>query len=79
MALVNNTHSIIVPATSPNFSAHSYTHVYAGVDAAPVINGVSVIMPAGTILDLKVNTISNAAGCYLLGEKADVILGSINL
>lgn len=79
MALLNSTHSIIVPATAPNFSAHSYSHIYAGVNSAPVINGVSVTMAAGTTLDIKINTISNGAGCYLLGENSNVLLGSTNL
>lgn len=79
MALITTTHSIIAPATSPNFSAHSYHHIYAGVDATPVINGVSVTMAAGSSLDIKINTISNGTGCYLLGENTDVLQGSTNL
>lgn len=79
MALINSSHSIIVAAADANFSAHSYSHIYAGTNAAPVINGVSVTMAAGTILDIKINSISNGTGCYLLGENSNVLLGSPNL
>jgi len=65
---MENVPSIIVSATTPNFSAHTYNEVYAGTAATPIINGVSVTMAAGSTLKIKVKTISNATGCYLLGE-----------
>ena len=68
MPLLNDIHSIIVPAASANFSAHTYTEVYAGSGATPTINGVSVTMGAGSSIKIKVNSISNTAGIYLLGE-----------
>jgi hypothetical protein len=79
MALITSTHSIIAPATNPNFSAHSYHHIYAGIDATPVVNGVSVTMAAGSSLDVKINSISNGTGCYLLGENLNVLMGGPNL
>jgi len=68
MSLLNDIHSIIVAGGSANFSAHSYTEIYAGASAAPVINGLSVTMAAGSSIKLKIRSISNATGCYLLGE-----------
>lgn len=68
MPLLNDIHSIIVSAGSANFSAHTYTEVYAGAAATPTINGVSVAMGAGSSIKVKVNSISNTANVYLLGE-----------
>lgn len=71
MAILNDMHSIIVSAGSANFSAHSYTEVYAGATVAPTINGVSVSMAAGSSIRIKVKSISSTAGIYLLGETID--------
>jgi hypothetical protein len=76
MPLLNDIHSIIVSATSANFSAHSYTEVFASAALAPVINGVSVTMPAGTSIKIVVNSISSTPGIYLLGENKNTVLGS---
>jgi hypothetical protein len=71
MPLLNDIHSLIVPATSPNFSAHSYSEIYAGASATPVINGVSVTMGAGSSIKIKISSITNGTGCVLLGETID--------
>jgi hypothetical protein len=76
MPLVNDVHSVIVLGTSPNFSAHSYTEVYASANAAPVINGVSVTMIGGTSIKIVVRSISNGTGTYLLGENINTVLGT---
>lgn len=68
MPLLNDIHSIIVAASSANFSAHTYTEVYAGAAATPTINGVSVTMGAGSSIKIKVTSISATANVYLLGE-----------
>ncbi len=69
MPLLNDIHSIIVSASSANFSAHTYTEVYAGSNATVTINGVSVTMSAGSSIKIKVSSISSTSGVYLLGEK----------
>jgi hypothetical protein len=79
MAHINDIHSIIVPAANANFSAHTYTQVYAGAAAVPTINGIAITMAAGSVINLKVRSISATANVYLLGENIDVILGSPNL
>jgi hypothetical protein len=79
MANLNDTHSIIVAAANANFSAHSYTEVYAGAAATPTINGVAVTMGAGSSISLWVRSISATANVYLLGENMDVYQGSILL
>jgi hypothetical protein len=77
MPLINDIHSIIVSGTSPNFSAHSYTEVYAGTaGATPTINGVSVPMVAGTSIKIVVRSISNGTGTVLLGENINTVLGT---
>jgi hypothetical protein len=76
MPLLNDIHSIIVSAGSANFSAHSYTEVYAGAAATPTINGISVTMGAGSSIKIKVRTISSTANVYLLGETIDNALGT---
>jgi len=68
MPLLNDIHSIIVAASAANFSAHTYTEVYAGAAATPTINGVSVTMGAGSSIKIKVTSISATANVYLLGE-----------
>ena len=76
MAHINDIHSIIIPAASANFTAHTYTQVYAGAQATPTINGVAVLMGASTTLNIWVKTISATANVYLLGENQNVTQGS---
>jgi len=68
MPLLNDIHSIIVPAGSANFSAHSYTEVYAGADSTIVLNGVPVTMGNGSSIKIKIWSVSGGTNCYLLGE-----------
>jgi hypothetical protein len=79
MAHINDIHSIIVSAANANFTAHTYTQVYAGAAATPTINGIVVTMAAGSQLNLKVKSISGTANIYLLGENQNVIQGSTSL
>lgn len=76
MPLLNDIHSIIVPASAPNFSAHSYTEVYAGADDTININGVSFQIGNGSSVKIKVRTVSGGTKCVLLGETKDNYLGS---
>jgi hypothetical protein len=68
MPLLNDIHSIIVPATAPNFSAHSYTEVYAGADDVIAINGVAFQIGNGSSIKIKVGSVSGGTKCVLLGE-----------
>lgn len=79
MANINDINSIILPAANANFTAHTYTQVYAGAAASPTINGIAITMAAGSILNIKVKSISATANVYVLGEFQDVIQGSPNL
>lgn len=80
MPVSNRIFSIIVPAGSANFSAHTYSQVYAGAGASPVINGVNVTMAAGSKLDIMVKSVGGTlTDVYLLGDKKDVFTGSPNL
>jgi hypothetical protein len=76
----NDVNSIIVPAQSPNFTAHTYTTIYGGsAGCTAIINGVSVSVGAASSIDISIRSISGATGCYLLGENQNVYLGSPNL
>jgi len=71
MPILNDMHSIVVSAGSANFTAHTYTEIYASASASPVINGVSISMAAGSSIKIKIRNISNATNCFLLGETID--------
>jgi hypothetical protein len=76
----NDVYSIIIPAQTPNLSAHTYTTIYGGsAGCTAIINGVSVSVGAASSIDLAIRSISATTGCYLLGENKDVYLGSPNL
>jgi len=80
MANINDIHSIIVPATAPVFSAHTYTEVFGGGSGCTAtINGVVVTIGASANIKLLINSISGGAGCFLLGENTNVFQGSTNL
>lgn len=80
MAKINEVHSIIVPADSPNLTAHTYTEIYGGGSGCTiVINGQSVTMGASSSIFVAINTVSGGSGCYLLGVKKDVVNGSPDL
>lgn len=77
MARISDIHSIIVPAQSPVFSAHSYTEVYGGTSGCVInINGTVVNVANSSNIPIRVRSVSGGTGCYLLGENKDVILGS---
>jgi len=80
MAIINDIHSIIVSANTPNLTAHTYTEVYGGsAGCTAVINGVTVNVGSQSTIRIKVRTISGGTGCYLLGENQDVFQGSTGL
>jgi len=72
MSLSNRIHSIVVPASAANFTAHTYTMVYAGAAATPTINGVAIPMVAGSSLNIKVKTITPTGNVFLFGENNNV-------
>lgn len=77
MANISDIHSIIVPAQTPNFSAHTYSEIYGGTSGCSmVLNGVTIDVAASSNFKIWVRSISGGTGCYLLGEKQDVYQGS---
>lgn len=77
MAKINDIHSIIVPAQTPDLSAHTYSEIYGGsAGCTIVVNGVSVSVGIGSSIPIWVRTVSGGTGCYLLGENKDVFTGS---
>jgi hypothetical protein len=79
MPLLNDIHSIIVAAANANFTAHSYTEIYANVAASPTVNGVAIALAAGQSIKIKVKSISATANVFLLGETIDNFSGSDRL
>jgi hypothetical protein len=80
MANLNDVYSIIVPAQTPNLSAHTYTQIYGGSAGCSVtINGTAVAIGPSSSIDVRVMTISGGTGCFLLGDNRDVYFGSPNL
>lgn len=80
MAKINDIHSIIVSASAPVFSAHTYTEVYGGTaGCTAVINGTSVTVAPSSNISIWVRTITGGAGCFLLGEENNVFQGSTRL
>lgn len=72
MAVNNQTYSLIIPAASANFTAHTYTQIYASAAATPTVNGQAIAMAAGSTLNLRIRSVSGGTNCYLLGEMASV-------
>lgn len=80
MPKFNNVYSIVVPAESPVFSAHTYSEVHGGIFGCTVIiNGTNVSMGSGSSISILVNTISGGSGCFLFGDNNDVYQGSTEL
>jgi hypothetical protein len=78
MAKINDIHTIIVPAQSPVFSAHTYTEVYGGTAGCTiVINGITVEVASSSNLSIWVKTVSGGTGCWLMGDNNDVVQGSL--
>ena len=62
------------------FNNFVYFRIYAGANAAPVINGTSVTMAASSTLDVYVISISGTlTNVYLIGEPKNVADGPITL
>lgn len=80
MSKNNDVYSVIMPAETPNLTAHTYTSIYGGsVGCTATINGISVSVGAASSFDLIIRTISATTGCFLLGDNKNVYLGSPNL
>lgn len=71
--------SIIHAAANANFSAFTYTQVYAGANATVTINGTSVTMAAGSTIDIRVKSISAAANVYVIGDPLNTLYQNPNL
>ncbi len=72
MANSSDIYSVLVPATAPVFTAHTYSEIYGGGAGCTVnVNGVDLSMAAGSTLNLWIRSISGGTGCFLLGENND--------
>lgn len=79
MANITDVHSIIVPAQTPNLSAHTYNEIYGGATGCTMtVNGVNLNMGGSSSLKVWVRTITGGTGCYLLGENQNVLQGLTN-
>jgi hypothetical protein len=80
MPHLNDVNTIIVLATAPNLSAHTYTRIYGGsAGCTATINGVAVNVGAGSNLNVVIKSITGGSGCFLLGEDKNVFEGSTGL
>ena len=78
MAKINDVHSVIVAANAANLTAHTYTELYGGPSGCSIVlNGLTMSMGGASSININVNSVSGGTGCYLLGVKKDVALGSI--
>ena len=71
-------YSITRPWASADFTAHTYTQVYAGVDATVILNGQpAIFMAATTYIDFSVGSVSaDTANVFVLGVNKDVVTGT---
>lgn len=80
MAKINEVHSVCVPATSANLTAHTYTEVYGGSAGCTInINGNVISMGGSSSIFITVSSVSGGTGCFLLGVNKDVSQGSNGL
>ena len=80
MPKFNNIYTIVVPAQSPVFSAHTYSEIYGGVSGCTAtINGTTMTIGGASSLSILVRSISGGTGCFLLGDNNDVYQGSPGL
>lgn len=80
MANINDIHSIIVPADSPDLTAHTYTEIYGGTGGCTiVVNGITINVADSSNIKIWVRSVSGGTGCYLLGENQNVFQGSLGL
>jgi len=80
MPKFNSIYTIVVPAQSPVFSAHTYSEVYGGsTGCSAIINGASMTIGASSTVSLLVRSISGGTGCFLLGDNNDVYQGSTDV
>ena len=80
MPKFNNIYTIVVPAQSPVFSAHTYSEIYGGASGCTAtINGTTMTIGGASSLSILVRTISGGTGCFLLGDNNDVYQGSSGL
>ena len=59
MARLNDLHSVIVSADSPNLTAHTYTEVFGGTPGCTIVlNGTLVQIAATSNIAMLINTVS---------------------
>lgn len=70
MPLQNGKNSIIHEANNADLTGYTYTQVYASSSATITLNGTSVDLTAGLVLDILVRSISGTlTNVYLIGDK----------
>lgn len=66
--------TIIHAAPDADFNKYVYFKVYAGSSTTAIINGTSVIMAAGSIIEIPVTSISGS-NVYVLGSPMNTVSG----
>lgn len=68
--------SVIHLSTAADLTGFTYTQIYAGAGGTVTLNGTSVVMAAGSTIDVRVKSITGAASIYLIGSPINTITGS---
>lgn len=70
--------NVIHASANADLTGYTYTRVYAGSAASPVINGQPVTMAAGSSIEILVQSISSTAGVFVIGTKKIIAPSVIN-
>ena len=79
MSLNSRLPEIIHEASSADTKNYVYYKVYAGSSASPTINGTTIDLTAGTLLNISVKSISATPNVWVLGSRKSVQQGETNL
>jgi len=77
MSKINEVHTVCHAVADANLTAYTYTEIYGGPTGCTItVNGYDIDMGGSSSIFVAINTVSNGAGCYVLGVKKDVVNGS---
>jgi len=77
MAKINEVHTVCHAVADADLSLYVYNEIYGGPTGCTItVNGYDIDMGGSSSIFVAINTVSNGAGCYILGVKQDVVNGS---
>ena len=69
---------VIHASANADLTGFTYTQVYSSAATAPVINGVTIAMAAGSSIPILVKSISSTANVFVLGRQKLIAPSVIN-